>query len=433
MTLFGLNISMSKEGRLPRMAALSLLLLALLFGFARPLAAHFNLNVNIRVIHVEHLEDGLRVYLRLPTPYVLAPLIGEEQADGSVAPAPYTQNSVSDQQLLHYLDLEAIRADPLGLAQLIADGHQITVEREILPAKVEALRVYPALSQPPFATLEEAKRAFDNPVVPETNLPIYVGDSVTDVILRYQSEDPIYALIIGSSLNPGLEGQEETANLILDHFADETLVFRESGLLAEPVEISRSALDAAVRFIKQGVIHILEGWDHVLFVLCLTVGAIHLGALLWRVTGFTIGHSITLILGFFGFVPQGAWFIPAVETGIALSIIYAGVIALLRREGASTIAMTAVLGLLHGLGFSFVLHQILNLSSPNLWQSLLSFNVGVELGQLAIVLLIWPLFWLLGRYAERWAQGLRWIVVLPCIAVAASWTAERALQVIAAL
>ena len=75
---------------LPWCAAIAILL-SLWAGMA---AAHFQLNVNIRVLHIEHLDDGLRVYLRLPTPYVLAPLIGEEQADGGVAPAPYSSNKV---------------------------------------------------------------------------------------------------------------------------------------------------------------------------------------------------------------------------------------------------------------------------------------------------------------------------------------------------
>ena len=73
----------------------------------------------------------------------------------------------------------------------------------------------------------------------------------------------------------------------------------------------------------EGVRHILEGLDHVLFVVCLVLGASGLGAPgMARVTGFTIGHSVTLTLGFFGYYPTGAWFVPLVETGIALSIVY---------------------------------------------------------------------------------------------------------------
>ena len=398
-----------------------------------PAVGHFLLNVNIRIVHVEHLDDGLRVYLRLPTPYVLASLIGAPAADGSVAPAPYTTNRLVDGELMHFIDVAALTADPEGLGRLIAEGHRIETDEGALTPVVEGVRVYPGLAQPPFATLEEARRAFENPVFPADAGDVFVGDTVSDVVLHYPADGPVYAYRFSSSLDPGLEGQEKTANLIVDALAGDTLVFRQTGLLQEPVAVSRSALKAAFGFVVEGIRHILEGLDHVLFVLCLTVGALSLGNLLWRVTGFTVGHTITLILGFFGFVPQGAWFIPTVETGIALSIVYAGVIALLRRSGKGTIALTAALGLLHGLGFSFVLHEILQVDSPNLWQSLLSFNLGVEIGQVAIVLAVWPVMWALARWGDRPAQLARWGVALPCIAIAAVWTGERLLQVAATL
>jgi len=404
-----------------------------LIAGALPAAAHFQLNVNIRVVHVEHLDDGLRLYLRLPTPYVLAPLIGEPKADGTVEPAPYTTNRVVEGELSHSLDMGAIRDDPLGLGRLVEEGFQVMQDGQPLRADVEATRVYSAIAQPPFATLDEAKRAFEAPLADPSGEEIFVGDSVTDVVLRYRTGAPVYEFSLGSTLDPDLPEQDKTANLILDHFAGEVLVFRESGLLATPIKISRSPLKAALGFVWEGIVHILEGMDHVLFVLCLAIGALRLGSLLWRITGFTVGHTVTLIIGFFGFVPQAAWFIPAVETGIALSIVYAGAIALLDRQGAGSVFVTAGLGLLHGLGFSFVLHEILNLESPNLWQSLLAFNLGVEIGQVALVLLVWPLFWWLGRVNARWATAGRWAVVLPAMTVAAAWTGERALQVMGTL
>ena len=135
-----------------------------------PASAHFQLNVNIRIIHIEHLDDGLRVYLRLPTPYVLAPLIGAPAADGTVAdgtvaPAPYSSNRLEGDQLFHYLDPAALAADPLGLGALVAEGHHISHDGQPLVARVEVVRVYPVLKQPPFASLEEAKRAFSDPQI----------------------------------------------------------------------------------------------------------------------------------------------------------------------------------------------------------------------------------------------------------------------------
>ncbi|MEM7221926.1 MAG: HupE/UreJ family protein [Pseudomonadota bacterium] len=394
--------------------------------------AHFLLNVNVRIIIVEHLDDGLRVYLRLSMPYLVADKIGAEQADGTVEAAPYTTNRIEEGQLMHLLDKAAYSEDPTGLGRLVADGHHITVEGRELPAEVEVVRAYPAIAQPPFANLAEAQRAFEASALwDEAWGESFVGDTVVDVVLRYRTDGPVHDYDFSSSLNPGLEGQEEQANLLLDtHPGSDPIITRVRGLLDEPVAISRSAWAAAYTFFLEGGRHILEGLDHVLFVLCLTIGASGLSNLLWRVTGFTLGHSVTLILGFFGYVPSGAWFIPTVESGIALSIIYAGVIAVMNKPSAGTFLVTTLIGLLHGLGFSFVLHEILKVDSPNLWHSLVAFNLGVEAGQVLIVLAIYPVIVLLRRKSLQALSIGRWIVATPCIAVAAFWTGQRVNQIL---
>ena len=396
--------------------------------------AHFNLNINIRVIHIEHLDTGLRVMIRVPMAYLVAHLLGPKRVDGTVEPAPYTRNQIENEELMHYVDSVALRADPKGLAQLVADGHQIYVDGELLQAEIKHIRVYPALKQPPFASLAEAKRALqENDVYPLDSADGYVGDTVVDVALLFSTEQPISQYRISSTLNPGLEGQEDTANLILDHVNNDALVFRETGLLATPVAVSRSVWSAAQTFIVEGIKHILVGADHVLFIICLTIGALSLANLLLRVTGFTVGHTITLIAGFFGYVPSAAWFIPVVETGIALSIIYVAVVAVSIQPKTTTLWVTVAIGLLHGLGFSFVLHEILQVDAPNLWQSLLSFNLGVEIGQVAIVLACWPLLWWLGQRSERWLHYSRWLIAAPCIAIATYWTSQRTFMVIQSL
>ena len=112
-------------------------------------------------------------------------------------------------------------------------------------------------------------------------------------------------------------------------------------------------------------------------------------------------------------MPTGAWFVPFVETGIALSIIYAAAIAVLRRPAAGTFLVTTAIGLLHGFGFSFVLQEILSHDAANLWESLLAFNLGVEIGQVAIVLAIWPLLMMVDRRGARFAHAGRWAVAAP--------------------
>jgi len=143
---------------------------------------------------------------------------------------------------------------------------------------------------------------------------------------------------------------------------------------------------------------------------------------------------VTLTLGFFGYVPSAAWFIPLVETGIALSIIFAALLALnsdpLKASSKSGLLLTTVVGMVHGLGFSFVLQEILSVTSSNIWLSLLSFNVGVEIGQLGIVLLLWPLLYFIGKLMPHRLMAVKWVIALPCIVLAAFWAGQRMLALI---
>jgi hypothetical protein len=346
---------------------------------------------------------------------------------------------MEDGKLVHYLDAEQLALNPSGLGLLAGEGFRFLADGKSLDVTVRRVRVYRVGTQPDFATLEEAKAAFvaGRDFFEKAN-PLYVGDAVVDIVLFYKAGGPVHKFAVSSTLDPGLPGQENTANLILDYGSGETRVFRARGLLDKPVTVSGSSFSAVVTFIKEGIRHILEGLDHVLFVFCLVLGALQLKSLAWRVTGFTIGHSITLTVGFFGFVPSGAWFVPAVEAGISLSIIYVAAIVLMSRGALAasernTFVLTLAIGLLHGLGFSFVLHKILQIDAPDIWQSLLAFNIGVEIGQLSIVLVAWPAI----RFAQR-SSGLAWRVgrvgiAMVCIAVATVWTGQRVLSIIAVL
>ncbi len=420
-------------------AALLLTPFLLMFLVAMPASAPFLLNLNVRTLHVEHLADGLRVYLRTPMPYLVADRIGPLGVDGLPEPAPYTTNRLEEGKPAHYLDPEALRRDPKGLGRFAAEGFQLTARGEPLESTVEQLRAHPIGAVPPFATLEEARAVFTSQAVYAAEAgPAYVGDIVLDIILRYETGAPVYEYAVSSSLDPGLPGQEKTANLILDYGPGSTKVFRARGLLNEPVAVSRSLWAAIATFIQEGVRHILEGWDHVLFVLCLALGASGLRSLVWRATGFTLGHSVTLAAGFFGYVPSGLWFVPLVEMGIALSIIYVAAIAVMARPDEKSrefgpFLVTAGIGLLHGLGFSFVLHKILQVDSPDIWQSLLAFNLGIEVGQILIILIAWPLFRLVERLSgQAWRIG-RWGTAGACAMIAVVWTVQRASSVMAAI
>ena len=412
-----------------------LLLTVLALLYTSTASAHFKLNLNVRIIHVEHLSDGINIYMRLPMPYLVAHLLGEPVADGLPEPAPYTTNRMEDDLLVHYVSAEQLQRSPEGLAALARDGLVLMIDGNNVSMKAEQIMVYPNGMQPDFATLEDAKNAFlGTQPLDELKKGVYVGDTTIDVLLRYNSDESVDTYTLSSNLDPGLPDQEQTANLVLDYRPGSVQVFRVRGLLQEPVVVTHSMLDAMMTFIGEGIKHILEGIDHVLFVICLVLGAMQLKPLLWRVTGFTIGHSITLSFGFFGFVPSASWFVPAVETGIALSIIYVAVVAILPDFNArfkseksewTVVGVTSLIGLLHGLGFSFVLQNILQVTSPNIWQSLLAFNLGVEVGQVFIVLATLLVFYLLGRISSRAVQLSRYLVAASCAAISFYWVIER--------
>lgn len=397
-------------------------------AFVAPAAAHFLLNVNIRTFHVLHEDGRLRILARLPMPYLVADKLGPPDGDGVPKPAPFTNNTIENGNLVHYLDADALRNDPEGLGRLLADGVVLTIGEIPARAEIGRVRAYPAAVQPPFALRREAEKALEGPVY-DPNFPIvYVGDVIVDVELTFKISESVSHYRIRSLLDPGLPEQGETANLIIDHGGPAPRIFRIRGLMDDPVNIGRSALKAFWTFTVSGMRHVLEGLDHVLFIFCLVLSATALGALAWRITGFTVGHTMTLSLGFFGYVPGAPWFVPLVETGIAASIIYAALVAVFLRSGKSNIAMTSAIGLLHGLGFSFVLREILKIDGPDVWRNLLAFNVGIEIGQLMLAAGVWLVIsYLANRFSSRMAT-IRTALAAPCVLMAAIWIGERSVQ-----
>lgn len=181
---------------------------------------------------------------------------------------------------------------------------------------------------------------------------------------------------------------------------------------------------AAWRFIQYGFSHILDGIDHLLFLLCLVIPIRRFWALVPVVTSFTLAHSLTLIASAFGVVPRGLWFPPLIETLIALSIVYMAIENILGRDFSRRWLLAFGFGLVHGFGFSFALGETLQFAGSHLLASLLAFNLGVELGQLLVVLITVPaLAWMLRRVPERTGT----IVLSALVAhTALHWLTERA-------
>jgi HupE / UreJ protein len=205
---------------------------------------------------------------------------------------------------------------------------------------------------------------------------------------------------------------------------------------------------AALQFVKLGFTHILDGIDHLLFLFCLVIPFRRFRALVAVVTAFTVAHSITLFASAYNLAPDALWFPPLIETLIATSIVY---MALENIVGAGSEPQSAQstqrksffsansansavkrrwliafgFGLVHGFGFSFALRQTLQFAGSHLLTSLLSFNVGVELGQLLVLVALIPALDLLFKYVV--AERLATIILSALVTHTAwHWMTERA-------
>lgn len=175
------------------------------------------------------------------------------------------------------------------------------------------------------------------------------------------------------------------------------------------------------RVFRLGVEHILVGYDHLLFLLALLVVAARFWATVQVVTAFTLAHSLTLALAWFGVVDPPA---RLVETLIALSIAYVAAENLLGARLHRRWLLAGVLGLVHGLGFYGVLRE-LELARGDAVMTLLAFNLGVEAGQVAVVALAFgPLFW---WTRQRWYRPAAQACSGLILALATFWALQRGL------
>jgi hydrogenase/urease accessory protein HupE len=186
---------------------------------------------------------------------------------------------------------------------------------------------------------------------------------------------------------------------------------------------TRQGTLAVVRkFALSGIHHILIGPDHLLFIIGLLLLGGSLRKLVLVVSAFTLAHSVTLSIAALGIFNPPPWI---VEPAIALSIIYVGIDNLMVRDGRDMRAWIAfAFGLIHGFGFAGVLREM-DLPPRALGWSLFSFNLGVEIGQIAVVLTVASLLAAVRARNERLGQRLAFAGSIVVVIAGAFWFIER--------
>ncbi len=312
------------------------------------------------------------------------------------------------------LDIDRLAPLLPALAKIwIADNLEIFEGSEKLIRLPSAETQISLQSDRSFASFDEALRRI-------RGSPLNDRVNWTQVQFDARFEYPIQSDRSAFSLHSKLQGLAGNVVTVLQFLppGGEARAFQFSGDPGK-IALDPSWHQAAWQFLKLGFEHILDGTDHLLFLLCLVIPFRQFRSLLIVVTAFTVAHSITLAAATFHLAPDALWFPPLVETLIAVSIFYMALENIVGAGSARRRWIAAfAFGLIHGFGFSFALRETLQFAGSHLVASLLWFNIGVELGQILVLFVLIPVLDALFRHVVAERMGT---IILSAIVAHTAW------------
>jgi hypothetical protein len=265
-----------------------------------------------------------------------------------------------------------------------------------------------------FVEFTSAKQLIDSPRLPDTE-DLYWKQGQLDVLIAYPLATPNAKFAVDPKLER-IAMDTHTVMRFLPVTGDER-IFDYQGYPGR-VELEPGFWHAASRFVTLGFFHILDGIDHMLFLVCLAIPSRRVRSLVPAITAFTVAHSITLISSALTLIPTATWFGPLIETLIAASVFYMACENMFGAHLRTRWLIVFAFGLIHGFGFSFILSDRMQFAGGHLISALLAFNVGVELGQLLVLIVAVPLLNLFFRYFRQEKIG---IILLSVIAAHTAW------------
>ena len=296
---------------------------------------------------------------------------------------------------LGYLDLDKALPMAREAAKLwIVDYMEVQEDGRTLPMPTLVATRISLPSERTFGSYASAVGATMGPSLP-ASVDIPWQQALLDIVLEF----PIASDSASFAIRPQLARLGVQTTTVLRYLppsgAERAYQFHgDPGL----VRLDPRWYHAGFQFVKLGVQHILGGIDHLLFVLCLVIPFRKPRPLIVIVTGFTVAHSITLASSALGVVPDALWFPPLIEVLVAASIVYMALENIVGAKLDRRWLIAFGFGLVHGFAFSFALRESLQFAGSHLAISLFTFNVGVEIGQVLVLLAAIPvLSWVFNR------------------------------------
>ena len=312
-------------------------------------------------------------------------------------------------------EIDLANVEPALQRGLGALGHAVTLwegDRPLVPQSAIGRLSLP--SDRSFESYEGAVAHVAQPPAPDTQ--IYTDQGYFDAHLIYAIQSPASRFSIRTQVAPELKDYLKLAirYLPLGESGRAMMITSRSG----KVPLNPPWYQAGAGFVMLGILHILSGFDHLLFLLCLVIPFLRLRQVVGIVTAFTVAHSFTLLGSAYGLAPTGDWFPPFVETAIAASIVYMALENIVGADLGRRWMITGLFGLVHGFGFSYGLKENLQFAGTHLLVSLFSFNIGIEIGQIAVLAVMLPVLALLRRYVLAGRVG---IIVLSALVAHTGW------------
>ncbi len=312
-------------------------------------------------------------------------------------------------------EIDLVNAEPAIHRGLAALGRGITLEENGRP--LVASRAIGRLTLPSdrsFENYEAAVADVAQPMAPGTT--IYADQGYFDAHFTYAITSPSSRFTIQTAIAPELKDHLKLAIRYMP-FGEEgraMVITSRSGRVA----LNPTWYRAAAGFVALGIVHILGGVDHLLFLLCLVIPLRGWREILGVITAFTVAHSITLLGSAYNLAPDGVWFPPFVETMIAASIVYMAIENIAGADLRRRWLIAGLFGLVHGFGFSYGLKENLQFAGRHLLVSLFSFNVGIEIGQILVLALMLPALAVLLRYVLVGRIGM---IILSALVAHTGW------------
>jgi hydrogenase/urease accessory protein HupE len=281
------------------------------------------------------------------------------------------------------------------LEEILSEGIAVDKDNKELTGHIEKMKLIKKQNKQ-FLSTYMSFPAFSPGETISYNDGFYANDTATNYV------DLISAEYAGGTSENVLQGKDRVWTMLLtENQQEQQSAGNQTGTpdKSQNNTVTNNQVNATeaspwLSFFKLGTMHILTGYDHLLFLFALLLRKQTFKQYAAIVTSFTIAHSITLSLAVLGWVTLPSRF---VEATIAFSICYVAIENIFRKRIRYRWTITFLFGLIHGLGFATILREM-TIPKSHLASALISFNLGIEAIQLSIVLILLPLLWYLFKH-----------------------------------